>query len=165
VTVPQHANNQAIVLDCQEEQVIRKKKRQPIAVMKNSPDFSLKMILLVDDNDDHRVTTKWFLNNFGFAVDSVCTAEEALAVFDPKIHDVVVTDNSMPGMTGSEMAHIIKMRSPATPVVMYTGMPPQDQSCLDVVIQRPAHLLTLQEALDRVLTSSPPPASQSEPKA
>lgn len=111
----------------------------------------LKTLLLVDDDDISRITTKWFLSNFGYAVESARAAEEALALFDPMIHDLVVTDNSMPGMTGGEMAHIIKLRSPTTPVLMYTGIAPQDQSQLDFVIQKPAHLLALKDAVDRLL--------------
>ena len=111
----------------------------------------MKTILLVDDGDDCRITTTWFLANFGYAVDAARTAEEALALFDPKIHDLVVTDNAMPGMTGAEMAHIIKLRSPSTPVLMYSGNPPANRSCLDFVIQRPSHLLTLKDAVDKLL--------------
>jgi len=114
---------------------------------------AVKTILLVDDVDDIRVTTRWFLTSFGFAVDAARTAEEALALFNPAIHDVVVTDNSMPGMTGAEMAHVIKMRSSSTPVLMYSGNPPDDRSSLDVVIQRPTHLLTLKEAVDKLLAA------------
>jgi CheY-like chemotaxis protein len=84
-------------------------------------------------------------------VDAVRTAEEALALFNRAIHDLVVTDNAMPGMTGAEMAHVIKLRSPSTPVLMYSGNPPDDRSCLDLVIQRPAHLLTLKDAADKLL--------------
>jgi CheY-like chemotaxis protein len=119
--------------------------------MKHPPSAPVKTILLVDDADGCRVTTKWFLTNFGYAVDAVRTAEEALALFDPAIHDLVVTDNAMPGMTGAEMAHVLKLRSPSTPVLMYTGLPPSDRSCLDLVIQRPAHLLTLRDAADKLL--------------
>jgi CheY-like chemotaxis protein len=120
-------------------------------IMARSPAAPVKTILLVDDADDCRVTTKWFLTNFGYAVDSVRNAEEALALFDPTNHDLVVTDNAMPGMTGAEMAHVIKLRSPSTPILMYTGHPPDDQSCLDLVVQRPAHLLTLRDAADKLL--------------
>ena len=111
----------------------------------------VKTILLVDDGDDIRVTTKWFLTSFGYAVDAARTAEEALALFNPTIHDLVVTDNVMPGMTGAEMAHVIKLRSPSTPVLMYSGNPPDDRACLDLVIQRPTHLLTLREAVEKLL--------------
>ena len=111
----------------------------------------MKTILLVDDEDEVRITTKWFLANFGYVVHSAPSAEEALALFDPKIHDVVVTDNSMPGMKGAEMAHVIKLRSPSTPVLLYTGLEPDDQSCVDLVIQRPAHMLALKEGVDKLL--------------
>ncbi len=120
-------------------------------ILKDSSSSSPRTILLVDDEDEIRVTTKWFLSNFGFAVESARNAEEALALFDPKTHDVIVTDNSMPGMTGAEMAHVIKLRSPSTPVLMYTGRLPEDVSCLDLVIQKPAHMLALKEGVDKLL--------------
>jgi DNA-binding NtrC family response regulator len=116
----------------------------------------VKTILLVDDRDDCRITTKWFLNIFGYAVDSARNAEEALAVFNPAAHDMVITDNSMPGMSGAEMAHIIKLRSSVTPVVMYTGNPPADVSCLDAVLRRPTHLMALKETIDRLLQPTVP---------
>lgn len=122
--------------------------------MDNERETAPKTILLVDDQDTNRIMTKWFFNNFGYTVESVRGAAEALAVFDPEVHDVVVTDNSMPGMSGSEMAHIIKLRSRATPVVMFTGSPPDDRSCLDRVLQRPVHLMRLKEAVDQVLAGS-----------
>jgi CheY-like chemotaxis protein len=120
----------------------------------DQPSQAVKTILLVDDRDDSRITTKWFLSNFGYGIESVRSAEEALALFDPKHHDLVITDNSMPGMTGAEMAHVIKMRSSSTPVLMYTGMAPEDQSCVDLLIQRPAHLLALKEAVEKLLGKS-----------
>ena len=122
-------------------------------IVKRPTHSAVKTILLVDDGDDIRVTTKWFLTSFGFAVDAARTAEEALALFNPAIHDVVITDNSMPGMTGAEMAHVIKMRSPSTPILMYSGNPPNNRTCLDVVIQRPTHLLTLKDAVDKLLAA------------
>ena len=103
--------------------------------------------------DDCRITTKWFLANFGYSVISAKNAQEALSLFDPNVHNLVLTDNSMPGMTGGEMAQIIKQRSPSTLVLMCTGRPPEDQSCLDFVIQKPTHLLTIKDAVDKLLES------------
>jgi CheY-like chemotaxis protein len=110
----------------------------------------------VDDVDASRIAAKWFLNHFGYAVDSARSAEEALILFAPERHDVVITDNAMPWMTGLEMAHIIKLRSPATPVIMYTSSPPEDHTCLDVVIQKPAHLMVLKDAVDSLFDDSDP---------
>jgi CheY-like chemotaxis protein len=121
---------------------------QPV---KGAPSAPVKTILLVDDCRATRLMTKWFLDYTGYIVHTFSDAQDALAQFNPKIHDLVVTDNSMSPMTGAEMAHIIKMRSPATPVLMYTGAAPEDQSCLDAVVQRPAPLPILKDAIDKLL--------------
>ena len=80
-------------------------------------------ILVVDDNDVSRITTRWFLSNLGFEVESARNGEEGLEVFYRGLHDLVITDNSMPGMSGAEMAQAIKARSPGTPILMYSGKP------------------------------------------
>jgi CheY-like chemotaxis protein len=111
----------------------------------------IRTILLVDDNDDIRVLTKWFFDNVGYVVDTARSAEEALSRFDPRTHDLILTDNSMGGMSGAELAHVIKMRSPSTLIVMFTGNPPQDASCIDTLIPKPASLLDVKEAMDKLL--------------
>jgi CheY-like chemotaxis protein len=118
-----------------------------------APSPQLMTILLVDDMDASRIATKWFLNNFGYEVDSARSAEEALAVFDNHTHDLIVTDCRMPGMSGLELAHVVKMRSPSTPVIMYSGAAPPDRSCLDYVILKPAHLLVLKAAVEELLAA------------
>ena len=117
------------------------------------PSARMATILLVDDGRATRLMTKWFLDYVGYVVHSFSNPEDALAQFDPKIHDLVLTDNSMSPMTGAEMAHIIKMRSPATPVLMYTQAPPGDRSCLDAVVQRATPLPDLKETIDKLLAA------------
>jgi DNA-binding NtrC family response regulator len=119
--------------------------------MENGHQQQTKTVLLVDDRDEVRITTKWFLSNFGYIVDSTPSAEEALVLFNPKTHDIVVTNDLMQTMNGTEMAHVIKMRSPATPVLLYTGLIPGDQTCVDMVIQHPSHILALKEGVDKLL--------------
>jgi DNA-binding NtrC family response regulator len=113
----------------------------------------IKTILLVDDDFDALLITKWFLGSMGYLVHSFSNAEEALSQFDPKIHDLVITDNSMSRMTGEEMAHIIKLRSPSTPVLMHTGVPPANRSCLDGLVEKPTPLPMLKEAIDKLLAA------------
>ena len=111
----------------------------------------LKKILLVDDVDACRLTTKWFLESLGHTVVSVRSAEEALAVFDPSKHEVVMTDNSMPGMSGAALGQFIKQRSPSTLLVMYSGTSPDNPDCFDLIVRRPAHLLALKDRLDELV--------------
>jgi CheY-like chemotaxis protein len=112
-----------------------------------------RTILLVDDDLDTRLLTKMFLNNFGYEVETANSAGEALSRFSPVLHDLVLTDNSMPGMTGGELAQIIKQKSPATPVVMCSGNPPNDCSAIDVVIKKPTYLLAIKDAIDKLLAT------------
>jgi DNA-binding NtrC family response regulator len=130
-----------------------KQRCEPLRPVEKRVSAPLRTVLLVYDRDAARNALKWFLTISGYVVDSVCNGEEAIAVFDPVIHDMVVTDNAMGGMTGAEMAHIIKLRSPATPVVMYTGQEPSDYSCLDLVIARSTHMLALKVEMDRILAA------------
>jgi two-component system cell cycle sensor histidine kinase/response regulator CckA len=47
--------------------------------------------------------------------------EEALRLFEPGMIDLVITDESMPGLTGTELAKAVKEKSPSTPVILLTG--------------------------------------------
>ncbi len=110
-----------------------------------------KEVLLVDDNNETRLATKWLLSFLGCRVHSMRSSEQALALFDPSIHEVIVTENSLAGMTGSELARAIRARSPATPIIMYTAKTPKDESCLDLVISKPTHVVALKDAVARLL--------------
>ena len=126
--------------------------------MKNPPPYHVRTMLLVDDNDDVRVLAKWFFDSMGYIVDTARSAEEALSRFDPKAYDVILTDNTMLKISGEELSHIVKMRSPSTLVVMFTANPPEDRSCIDALIQKPAGLLDVKEAMDKLLAKGKPGA-------
>ena len=119
---------------------------------------------MVDDVDACRLTTKWFLESVGYTVVTARSAEEALARFNPTDHDAIVTDNSMPGLTGAAMASVIRERSPSTILVLYSGTPPQDCHVFDLIIRRPTHLLVLKEGLDQLM-SRPPKECEPVPQA
>jgi CheY-like chemotaxis protein len=123
-----------------------------------------RTILLVEDRDECRISTKWFLTNLGYTVDGVRSGPEALVLFHPGIHDAVIIGDATPGMTYTELAHIVKLRSPSTPVIVYAAQPVKDGSCIDLVLQSPTHLLVLKEAVESLLAklhpTGTPPASE-----
>ncbi len=118
-----------------------------------------KTVLLVDDRMELRFVTKTYLENFGFIVQVAGSTAEALARFDSNSNDIVVTDNSMTGMSSVEMAHVIKMRSPSTPIIMYSGSRPRDRSSVDAVILTPSPLSELKLAIDDALSRKEGPKS------
>jgi two-component system response regulator AtoC len=141
----------SLAKDLQKHTDVEPEKDSPESKAEKQAPRPTRTILLVDDAHQLRLITKWFLANFGFIVHSFSSAEDALAHFDCRVHDLIVTDNTMPGMTGEEMAHIIKMRSPSTHVVMYSGRRPFDCSCLDLFVEKPASLAALKIAVDKLL--------------
>jgi CheY-like chemotaxis protein len=123
---------------------------QPLLPVERQASFPPKTVLLVDDRDESRLPLKWFLSISGYVVDSVRSAEDAIAVFQPAIHDMVVTDNLKHGMSGQEMASIIKLRSPDTLVVMYSEELPSDCSCFDLILGRSTNMVVLKMGIDRL---------------
>ena len=77
-------------------------------------------VLMVDDEERFRDTTKKLLGRRGFETILAENGEEALEKLkeDP---DVVILDIKMPGMEGHQVLREIKRRSPYLPVIMLTG--------------------------------------------
>ena len=112
----------------------------------------LKCVLLVAPEDSTRLAAKWALTDFGYLVDVARSAEEALTIFEPAIHDVVVTADTTPGITGAELAHIVKLRSPRTPVVLLAERAaPPDRACLDAVLEKGGGVWGLTAVLQKLL--------------
>jgi signal transduction histidine kinase/CheY-like chemotaxis protein len=80
-------------------------------------------VLLVDDDPDVREFMAERLSNWGLEVSVCASAVEALDYFmdiEPPF-DLLVLDQTMPKMTGTEFAALVLERFPDLPVVLYTG--------------------------------------------
>ena len=77
-------------------------------------------VLMVDDEEKFRSTTRKILNKRGFETLVAGSGREALQQLDDN-PDVVVLDIKMPGMDGHETLQEIKKRRPDLPVIMLTG--------------------------------------------
>jgi CheY-like chemotaxis protein len=79
-----------------------------------------KKVLMVDDEEQFRATTKKLLNRRGFETILAGSGEEAIEKLKEN-PDVVILDIKMPGMDGHQALKEIKERSPDLPVIMLTG--------------------------------------------
>ncbi|OJW82978.1 MAG: two-component system response regulator [Bacteroidetes bacterium 46-16] len=77
-------------------------------------------ILWVDDEIDSLKSQILFLKNKGYEVTPMSNGHDALELLKEKDMDVVLLDESMPGMTGLETLAKIKETHPQMPVVMVT---------------------------------------------
>lgn len=79
-------------------------------------------ILCVDDEEIPRMLRKLILQKQGYKVMSAASGKEALALLDEGGIDLVLSDQLMPGMSGTELTKFIKADRPATPVILISGV-------------------------------------------
>src|SRR5579863_8069925 len=80
------------------------------------------IILCVDDEEIPRTLRGLVLKKQGYEVITVSSGKEALDELATREVDLVLTDQLMPGMTGTELARHIKSSTPAMPVVIISGV-------------------------------------------
>lgn len=84
-------------------------------------------ILVVDDDDVIRETLFELLSS-NYSCQTADTAEEALARLQTQRFDVVLTDISMPGLSGMELLTKVVELYPGTHVIIISGLSDQDQA-------------------------------------
>ena len=77
-------------------------------------------ILLVEDDEAIRETTRVVLEDDGYTVDEATTGEEALSVFGRRPSDCVLLDLMLPGMSGFDTCRALRQRS-IVPIIMVTA--------------------------------------------
>ncbi len=80
-------------------------------------------ILFVDDEDFLASLGKEILEPFGYSVTVKTSSTEALEVFNarPADFDLLITDMTMPGLTGIDLARKVMAIRPGIPVILCTG--------------------------------------------
>ena len=92
-------------------------------------------LLIVDDNEHFReVLVDLFSSEH--LCDSVGTAEDALKQIQAHDYDVIITDMSMPGMSGEDLLGLIRIYHPGTPVIFISGS--SDAAAADRLIRKGA---------------------------
>lgn len=81
-----------------------------------------RRILIVDDDAIILMNTAALLEDLGHQVLEACSGEEALALLEahPDI-DLIITDQAMPGMTGSQLIAAVRGERPDLPIILATG--------------------------------------------
>jgi CheY-like chemotaxis protein len=80
-------------------------------------------ILLVDDEEDLALASQRMLNNLGYQVVARSDPHSALQMFraQPRRFDLVITDQTMPKMNGTELAREVALIRPDIPIILCTG--------------------------------------------
>ncbi|WP_338759729.1 response regulator [Massilia sp. METH4] len=88
--------------------------------VKPAPTDQIMRVLLVEDDTDIRDNTRDMLECLGYEVIAVGSAEEALARLALDIQ-VLVTDQQLPGIQGSDLVQLAKTRFPHLRVLIASG--------------------------------------------
>ncbi len=116
-------------------------------------------ILVVDDEPLIREVLVEYLQSDGHSVVTACDGREGLQRFGERHFDLVLTDKSMPNMTGDNMAAAIKQIAPTKPIILLTGFGEmmkaagQKPEGVDVIVSKPISLNTLRRTLADAVVS------------
>ncbi|NUQ00736.1 MAG: sigma-54-dependent Fis family transcriptional regulator [Armatimonadetes bacterium] len=80
-----------------------------------------RRVLLVDDEEDIRITMRAVLKRAGYNVTAVSNGEAALQAVREHLFPVVITDLRMPGMSGDELITKLRAEFPEQGVMVMTG--------------------------------------------
>jgi PAS domain S-box-containing protein len=124
-------------------------------------------ILYVDDEEGLVMLGTIFLRRLGYQVTGHVDAAAALDDFRsrPNHFDALVTDLSMPHMSGFDLARQLLALRPGLPIIMASGyVRPEDQRAAEAlginrIILKPSTIDALGQALDEVLRSKVPAVS------
>jgi len=80
-------------------------------------------ILFVDDEETLAIMAGEILRKLGYRVRVMSDSVEALKEYrmQPYNYDLIITDQTMPNLTGLELAREILSQRPSMPVILYTG--------------------------------------------
>ncbi len=126
-------------------------------------------ILLVDDEDPVRSVYQEALTLVGHEVVAAASGEEAIVLLEKSRFDLVITDLSMGGMSGYQVATNVKRINSAVPVILLSGWGVEQSSQevrragIALVLVKPCGVVDLRDAVQKVLgTSHEAPARASE---
>ena len=125
-----------------------------------TPGNQVWRILVVDDEPAVGDAIKMMLKFDGHAVQTASGSKEALSLLEQGKFDLIITDYSMPGMKGDELAAVIKQRLPHQPIIMISAYAEMLKSYgnplpgVDFMLSKPFSMADLREAIVRVLPGS-----------
>lgn len=80
----------------------------------------MKKALVVDDHLAHRIQIEWVLENWGFEVDGVSTADEAEGLLQRVSYDLLIMEWRVPGLNVKEMLNWLEQDLPHLPLLVFS---------------------------------------------
>jgi len=119
-------------------------------------------VMIVDDERPLVALAEEIAAHLGYEPVGFTSSSAALEAFRAKPHrfDAVLTDEAMPELTGTELAHEIRRLRPAVPIILMSGYAGAQLTTraaeigVNEVLRKPLHRRDLAESLARVLSTA-----------
>jgi CheY-like chemotaxis protein len=121
---------------------------------------SFRRILVVDDEESMRWLIVRALAGCGYEVDEAEDGAVAWEALQAKHYDLLVTDNSMPKITGIGLVRMLQDHALTLPVIMATGTPPTEDLerypplKISAVLLKPYDIQDLLETVKKTLVNA-----------
>lgn len=83
--------------------------------------------LFVEDHAEVRELLALLMEDEGLQIVACADAESALAAYEAEPVELLLTDVSLPGLSGLELARRLRERDPGLGVIFTTGLPPGEE--------------------------------------
>ena len=110
---------------------------------------SRRRILVVEDDDDIRRFNAEALTGSGYHVEAAVDGAQGWEALNASRYDLLITDNSMPNLTGVELIKKVNEARIPVRVILASGVPPAEESELRLAATLPKPF-TLDELLGTV---------------
>jgi two-component system OmpR family response regulator len=121
---------------------------------------SVCRVLLVDDDRDLRSINARLLLESGYHVDTANDGASGWRALNARHYDVLITDNTMPGVTGLELIKKLRSEDMTLAVILASGTAPMDELSqnpwmqIDALLPKPYTVAQLVRTIDEVLQKS-----------
>jgi len=110
-----------------------------------------KTVLLVEDDECLRSSLRLILENAEHVVESASDGKVALRILQYKKFDVIILDDNLPFIQGSELLGLIRIHNPTVKIIVMSGLFNAEgikkirEQGADVIIEKPFEFSILLE--------------------
>jgi CheY-like chemotaxis protein len=109
-------------------------------------------VLVVDDEPHVRELLRDFLTGVGHEVVKSASGAEALEAVPTFEPDVIIVDMLMPGLSGADVLHALRMNGFTMPVILVSGTPRRAGEGFFRVLTKPFNLETVAATVAAAIT-------------
>jgi two-component system, cell cycle sensor histidine kinase and response regulator CckA len=133
------------------------------STLKEPPVKGNGRILFVDDEPAAREIMTMMITKLGFSIEALSSPQQALQLFrhHPESFDLIITDLTMPEMTGIELARELHKTLPQLPVILMTGYgknleftTPLNKYGIRCFLKKPVNIKQLASTINEVISSN-----------